>query len=121
MSSYRTTEEVQTVRKERDPIKLAEEYAIEGNLLTKEELKVHIGYPCARTYIHCVYTHTHTHPLYNQAQTKEVKGHIREAVEYALKGPELPPNELYTDVYNEPEGFVRGCDPFTNNQVTSAV
>ena len=40
LSSYRPTEEVQGVRRERDPIKKVEKYALEGNLITEEELKV---------------------------------------------------------------------------------
>ena len=38
--SYRTTSEVQTVRKEKDAIKLVEAYALEGQLATEVELKV---------------------------------------------------------------------------------
>ena len=38
--SYRPAEEVKAVRDKSDPIKLLEAYAIEGNLVTPEELKV---------------------------------------------------------------------------------
>lgn len=38
--SYRTTTEVQTVRKEKDAIKVVEAYALEGQLATEAELKV---------------------------------------------------------------------------------
>ena len=39
--SYRSTSEVQAVRKEKDPIRLVEAYALDGQLATTEELKVH--------------------------------------------------------------------------------
>ena len=38
--SYRSTSEVQAVRKEKDCIKLIEAYALSGELATAEELKV---------------------------------------------------------------------------------
>lgn len=38
--SYRTADEVKTKRKEEDPIVRLEKYAIEGNLMTEEEMKV---------------------------------------------------------------------------------
>ena len=38
--SYRTTSEVQTVRKEKDAIKVVEAHALEGQLATEGELKV---------------------------------------------------------------------------------
>lgn len=38
--SYRTSAEVQAVRKDRDPINLLAAYALDGNLVTEEELKV---------------------------------------------------------------------------------
>lgn len=39
-SSYRDAAEVQAVRKERDPINLLTAYALDGNLVTEDELKV---------------------------------------------------------------------------------
>ena len=39
-TSYRSTSEVQAVRKEKDAIKLVEAYALDGQLATTEELKV---------------------------------------------------------------------------------
>ena len=41
--SYRTQEEIQKVRKGRDPIKLAEDYIAHGPLAAPEELKVRGG------------------------------------------------------------------------------
>ena len=40
--SYRSAEEVKDIRNERDPHKIAELYALQGNLLTPEEIKVEI-------------------------------------------------------------------------------
>ena len=43
---------------------------------------------------------------------------MKEAVEFATSGSELPANELYTDIYsdqNETGLYIRGCDPFTSN------
>ena len=39
-SSYRSSDEVKSVRKEKDAIKLVEAYALEGQLATADELKV---------------------------------------------------------------------------------
>lgn len=87
---YRPTEEVQGVRRERDPIKKVEKYALEGNLITEEELKT---------------------------IAKEVKKEIAAAVEEADASPVLEPHHLYTHVMeNQGDLFIRGTDPFTNNQ-----
>ena len=46
------------------------------------------------------------------------KAKVKEAVEFATSGSELPPNELYTDVYCDQEEaglYIRGADPFTSN------
>ena len=40
LHSYRDAKEVKSVRKERDPINLLTDYALEGNLATEEEFKV---------------------------------------------------------------------------------
>ena len=40
-------------------------------------------------------------------------------MKFSSEGTELPPQELYTDVYTDQaeEGlFIRGADPFTNNK-----
>ena len=87
ISSYRKSEEVKQFRKEKDPIKTAKEYALEGDLATEEELDT----------------------IY-----KEVKKEIDEDVKFATSGGVLPTEELYTDVYyNTPNHLIRGCDPFT--------
>ena len=78
---------MKTYRKEHDPIKTSEDYALQGNLATKEELK---------------------------AITSEVKKEVAKDVEFATSGSVLPLEELYTDVhYNTPNHLIRGCDPFT--------
>ena len=38
--SYRQAEEVKAVRENRDPHKICEQYALDLNLMTKEEIKV---------------------------------------------------------------------------------
>lgn len=89
--SYRPTEEVKAVREQRDAIKLVEAYATEGNLATSEELK---------------------------ELRKSAKAEVDEAVKYSLEGSDLPPQELFTDVYTDQaeEGLlIRGSDLFTNN------
>ena len=41
---------------------------------------------------------------------------MEEAVDFCIKGEELPTPELYTDVYVDQGDLpVRGCDPFTWN------
>ena len=43
---------------------------------------------------------------------------MKEAVEFAMDGSELPAGELYSDVYCdqvEKQLYIRGCDPFTSN------
>lgn len=47
------------------------------------------------------------------------KAEVQEAIKYSLEGSDLPPQELYTDVYTdqvEDNLFIRGVDPFTNNK-----
>lgn len=40
--SYRDAAEVKAVRKDRDPINVLTEYALSGNLVTEDELKVRL-------------------------------------------------------------------------------
>lgn len=110
--SYRPPEEVKAVREEKDPIKIVEDYATEGNLATSEELKVFISvstytinFMCSTSYI--------------QELRKSARAEVDEAVKYSLEGTDLPPQELYTDVYTDQAEkglFIRGSDPFTNNK-----
>lgn len=51
----------------------------------------------------------------------EAEAHVQEAVAFALSGSELPPEELYTDIFTStPNELVRGCDPFTYGASISA-
>lgn len=59
--------------------------------------------------------------LCEQEIKKEVMAEVKEATEFALAGSELPPHELYTDVYTDQatEGlYIRGCDVLTGNRDT---
>jgi len=84
-TSYRSREEVQEVRQTRDPILLFKEKIVQAGLCTDEELK-----------------------KVDQAVRKEVE----EAAEKAKTDPELPLEELYTDIYYQPPADmkVRGAD-----------
>ena len=85
--SYRTTEEVKKVRKERDPLKIAAQYITKYDVATEEEMK---------------------------KMRKEIEADMKKDVEFALTSQELPLEELYTDIHtNTPVHLVRGCDPFT--------
>ena len=53
-----------------------------------------------------------------QELLSSAKAEVKEAVAFATSGSELPPDELYTNVYcdqNEMGLYIRGCDPFTSN------
>ena len=55
-----------------------------------------------------------------QEMSKKAKEEVEEAVEYALQGSELPPQELYSHIFVDQGDLpVRGCDLFTSNQITS--
>lgn len=106
--SYRSSSEVQAVRKEKDAIKLVEAYALNGELATAEELKVLI---IARKL-----DILHLRPL--QELQKSAKSEVKEAVEFATSGSELPSSELYTHIHSDQDEmglYIRGCDPFTSN------
>ena len=62
-------------------------------------------------------------PLFlSQAIQKEVKAHVKEAVEFALDSEFSSAKELYTHVYTETDTVTRarGCDLFTDSQIVSA-
>jgi pyruvate dehydrogenase E1 component alpha subunit len=75
-AKYRTRDEVQKIREERDAIEHVRQLLVEGGHATEDELK---------------------------AVDKEVKEVINEAAEFAKESPEPDPAELWTDVYREPE------------------
>ena len=87
-TSYRTREEVQEVRKLRDPITTFSSKILEHQLATPEELK---------------------------AIDDEVRVEMAKVEKRALEDPELPVEELYNDIFHQPEPNlkVRGCDNFT--------
>lgn len=87
-TSYRTRDEVQEVRQRRDPITSFKDRILGANLVTAADLK---------------------------EIEQGVKTEINEAVKRSKADPEIPLDDLYTDVYHQmPENFViRGCDPFT--------
>ncbi|XP_064405055.1 pyruvate dehydrogenase E1 component subunit alpha, mitochondrial-like [Halichondria panicea] len=90
--SYRTTQEVKDKRKNEDAIANLEECAIQGNLITEEEMKD------IRT---------------------AVLAEVTEAKEFALSGEELPSSELFTDVHTDQEQqglYIRGSDMFAGNR-----
>jgi pyruvate dehydrogenase E1 component alpha subunit len=70
-AKYRTREEVQGVREQRDPIDLLRKRIVEGGRASEDQLK---------------------------EIDREVRAVIAEAAEFAQQDPEPEPSELYTDV-----------------------
>lgn len=87
-TSYRTREEVQEVRKLRDPILTFAAKLIEQEIVTNEELKT---------------------------IDNEVRAELSQVEKQAIEDPELPVDELYNDVLVQPPANfkIRGCDNFT--------
>ncbi|MEM0977259.1 MAG: pyruvate dehydrogenase (acetyl-transferring) E1 component subunit alpha [Pseudomonadota bacterium] len=73
-AKYRTREEVQKVRSEKDPIDHVKDLLIDGKHATEDELK---------------------------AIDKEVKARVSKAADFASESPEPPVTELYTDILAE--------------------
>ena len=73
-AKYRTREEVQKMREERDPIENVRGILLTGKHVSEDELK---------------------------AIDKEIKGIVNEAAEFARESPEPAPDELYTDIYSD--------------------
>jgi pyruvate dehydrogenase E1 component alpha subunit len=71
-AKYRTREEVQKMREERDPIDHVRDLLIDGKLATEDDLK---------------------------AIDKEIKAIINEAAQFAQDSPEPDEAELWTNVY----------------------
>ncbi|MCP9263649.1 Pyruvate dehydrogenase E1 component subunit alpha [Dirofilaria immitis] len=81
-TSYRSRDEVQQIRKTRDPIAGFKDKIIAAGLVSEEELKV---------------------------IDKEAKKEVDAAVNVARTEPPLPPESLYCDIYhNTPPQYVRG-------------
>jgi pyruvate dehydrogenase E1 component subunit alpha len=73
-AKYRTREEVQKVREERDPIEHVRSMLLANKYATEDDLK---------------------------AIDKEIKGIVNESAEFARNSPEPDPAELWTDIYAE--------------------
>jgi pyruvate dehydrogenase E1 component alpha subunit len=71
-AKYRTREEVQKMREERDPIDHVRDLLVSQNLATEEDLK---------------------------SVDKDTKAVINEAAQFAQDSPEPDASELWTDVY----------------------
>ncbi len=71
-AKYRTKEEVQKMRQEKDPIERLRQFMLESELETEDRLK---------------------------ELDREVKAVVSEAAEFAQTSPEPDPSELYTDVF----------------------
>jgi len=81
-TSYRTREEIQEVRKTRDPITGFKEKIVSAGLATEDELK---------------------------AMEKDVRKEVDDAQAFAMKDVEPPVELLYTDIYaNTPDLVIRG-------------
>ena len=76
-AKYRTREEVQKMRDERDPIDHVRQMLLEAKSATEDDLK---------------------------AIDKEIKSIVNEAAEFARQSPEPDPSELWTDIYAQAEG-----------------
>ncbi len=81
-AKYRTREEVQKMRDERDPIDHVRDLLLQGKHASEDELK---------------------------AIDKEIKQIVNEAAEFAKESPEPAPEELWTDIYAEdlPQGSAK--------------
>ena len=73
-AKYRTREEVQKMRDERDPIEQVRDMLLTGKHATEEDLK---------------------------AIDKDIKATVNESAEFAKESPEPDLSELWTDIYNE--------------------
>jgi len=74
-AKYRSREEVQKIREERDAIEHVRDLILQGNHATEEELK---------------------------DIDKEIKAIVNDAAEFAKESPEPAVDELFTDIYAEP-------------------
>jgi pyruvate dehydrogenase E1 component alpha subunit len=71
-AKYRSREEVQKMKDERDPIEQIRQMLLTGNHATEDDLK---------------------------AIDREIKEIVNEAAEFSKESPEPPETELWTDVY----------------------
>lgn len=86
-TSYRTRDEVQEVRKTKDPITQLKSFLLEGELATNEELK---------------------------EIEKECRQIVDEGVDFARTSPELELHEMFNTIYMDMDGArIRGADATT--------
>ena len=86
-TSYRTRDEIQDVRKNKDPISGLKADMLEWELVTEAELK---------------------------EIDLDVRAEVDAATQYALTTPELEPEDMYNQIYNGMEGTrIRGADAMT--------
>jgi len=71
-AKYRTREEVEKMRSEKDPIDHVRDLLVQGGLASEDDLK---------------------------AIDKEIKALVNEAAEFSKESPEPPVEELWTDIY----------------------
>jgi pyruvate dehydrogenase E1 component alpha subunit len=81
--SYRTRDEVNAIRAERDPIDKVKLLLTENQLASEDELK---------------------------EIEKEIRKEVDEATEFAKNSPFPPPEDLYTDIYVEKPYYVRAVE-----------
>jgi len=81
--TYRSRDDVNAVRKTRDPIDLVKTRLLDSTFATKEELK---------------------------AIEKEVRAEVDKAVEFSLNDDEAEYKELYADIYDVDEPFTRAVE-----------
>ncbi|XP_071957282.1 probable pyruvate dehydrogenase E1 component subunit alpha, mitochondrial [Antedon mediterranea] len=88
-TSYRTRDEIQEIRQQRDPITNFKERITSNDLVTAEELK---------------------------KIDLEVRGEVDDAVKKAKTDPELDVPETFHDISYKSPSTVRGCDAFSFHQ-----
>ena len=93
-TSYRKRDEVDEVRKNRDPITHFKDRILKAGLAVEEELK---------------------------KLEQDVAKEVNEAVQVAKSDKELPPDELWNDIYPDNDQWkMRGVTPFDWRQAKSA-
>ena len=126
------------VRDTRDPLKKCEKIALELNLMTSEEIKVHnsVLIFCYVSFFfacgHLVKIYNYVYPpwccgsecfdlmvkylfFFPQEIKKAAAKTAEEAVEFARSSPAPAPSELFTHILVDQNEVVRGCDPFTTS------
>jgi pyruvate dehydrogenase E1 component alpha subunit len=79
--TYRSRDDVNEVRKTRDPIELQKQRILDNGIATKEEMK---------------------------AVEKAIRKEVQEAMDFALSAPQPPDIEMYTDIYDDEGNVING-------------